>query len=186
MERKNVPLTQVARELTGRYALCVAIVPIHSSASKKLAEYAKFRDQYHSMAKSKSFFVSETGQKLSYSTVNHTFKILRKKLGWCTEGKRPPRIQDMRHTFTCRRLLLWYEQGVDINYVIYSLSTYLGHVKVTDKYATRITYVDVSPIPYRCRELLKWHPLFGTYSSQHGVHSPFCRYISSAAAYWGF
>jgi len=80
------------------------LVPLRPSASKALDKYAKF------------------------------FKLLRERLGWCTEDKRPPRIQDMRHTFACRRLLLWYEQGVDINHAIYSLSTYLGHVKVTDTY----------------------------------------------------
>ena len=110
------------------------LVPLHPSASKALGEYAKFRDQYHPIAKSKYFFLSETAQSLPYSTVNHNFKLLRKRLGWCTQDKRPPRIQDLRHMFACRRLLLWYEQGVDINHAIYSLSTYLGHVKVTDTY----------------------------------------------------
>jgi len=110
------------------------LVPLRPSALKALDKYAKFRDQYHPIAESKNFFLSETSQSLPYSTVNHNFKLLRERLGWCTEDKRPPRIQDMRHTFACRRLLLWYEQGVDINHAIYSLSTYLGHVKVTDTY----------------------------------------------------
>ena len=110
------------------------LVPLDSSASKALRKYAKFRDQYHPLTKSKRFFLSETGNSLPYSTVNNNFRMLRKKLGWCIEGKRPPRIQDMRHTFACRRLLLWYEEGVDINHVLYSLSTYLGHVKVSDTY----------------------------------------------------
>jgi integrase len=110
------------------------LVPLDPSASNVLRKYAKFRDQYHPFIKSKRFFISETGNPLPYSTVNTNFKILRKKLGWCFKGKRPPRIQDMRHTFACRRLLLWYEEGVDIDHVIYSLSTYLGHVKVSDTY----------------------------------------------------
>lgn len=110
------------------------LVPLDPSASKALSKYAKLRDQYYPIAKSKKFFLSETGNLLPYSTVNHNFKLLREKLGWCNKGKRPPRIQDMRHSFACRRLLLWYEQGVDINHAIYSLSTYLGHVKVSDTY----------------------------------------------------
>jgi integrase len=110
------------------------LVPLDPSASKALRKYAKFRDQYHPITKSEKFFLSETGNSLPYSTVCHTFGSLRKKLRWCIKGKRPPRIQDMRHTFACRRLLLWYEEGVDINHAIYSLSTYLGHVKVSDTY----------------------------------------------------
>ena len=110
------------------------LVPIDPSASKALGEYAKFRDQYHPIAKSKKFFLSKKGNSLPYHTVWYNFIKLREKLGWCAKGKRKPTIQNMRHTFACRRLLLWYEQGVDINHAIYSLSTYLGHVKVRDTY----------------------------------------------------
>jgi integrase len=40
----------------------------------------------------------------------------------------------LRHTFACRRILAWYEQGLDVEPRIPSLSTYLGHAKVTDTY----------------------------------------------------
>ncbi|MBN2527068.1 MAG: tyrosine-type recombinase/integrase [Deltaproteobacteria bacterium] len=109
-------------------------VSLHPSATKALQKYAQFRDQYHQVSKSKHFFVSETGLPLPYSTVNETFQSLRERLGWNAENIRRPRIQDMRHTFACRRLLLWYEHGRDVNHAIYSLSTYLGHAKVTDTY----------------------------------------------------
>jgi len=45
-----------------------------------------------------------------------------------------PRVYDLRHTFVCHRILSWYEQGIDIHKVIPYLSTYLGHVKVSDTY----------------------------------------------------
>ncbi|MFC1604496.1 tyrosine-type recombinase/integrase [Planctomycetota bacterium] len=109
------------------------LVPLDPTASKALSEYTKFRDQHHPIVKSKKFFLSEKGFSLSYYAVHHAFLVLRKKLGWYTKKKRP-RITDFRHTFACRRLLLWYEQGVDINHAIYSLSTYLGHVKVSNTY----------------------------------------------------
>jgi len=110
------------------------LVPIDPSASKALGEYAKFRDQYHPIAKSKKFFLSRKGNSLPYQTVRDNFLKLREKLGWCTKGKRKPTIQDMRHTFACRRLLLWYKEGVVINHAIYSLSTYLGHARASDTY----------------------------------------------------
>ena len=40
----------------------------------------------------------------------------------------------MRHTFAVRRLLLWYQEGADVDQKIAYLSTYLGHAKVTDTY----------------------------------------------------
>jgi hypothetical protein len=33
-----------------------------------------------------------------------------------------------------RRLLRWYQEGVDVNRKILALATYLGHAKVTDTY----------------------------------------------------
>jgi hypothetical protein len=40
----------------------------------------------------------------------------------------------LRHTFVVRRLLRWYEEGVDVDRKILALATYLGHAKVTDTY----------------------------------------------------
>ena len=38
------------------------------------------------------------------------------------------------HSFICRRVLLWYQQGVDVDNAMVMLSTYVGHAKVTDTY----------------------------------------------------
>lgn len=47
----------------------------------------------------------------------------------------------MRHTFITRTLQRWQEAGVDIDKNILSLSTYVGHVRVTDTY----WYVTATP-----------------------------------------
>jgi integrase len=52
-----------------------------------------------------------------------------------------PRIYDLRHSFICHRLEDWYAQGLDIDRSILALSTYVGHVKVTDTY----WYVTATP-----------------------------------------
>jgi integrase len=111
------------------------LVPLHQSAVKALRSYAARRDRYHRLAIPQEFFLNSAGTPLKYSTVNATFGKLREKLGW-TKGKRKrlPTIRDMRHTFACRRLLCWYEEGVDVNNKIASLATYLGHVKVSNTY----------------------------------------------------
>ena len=38
-----------------------------------------------------------------------------------------PRIHDLRHTFVVRRILLWQQQGIDVDEAMLSLSTYVGH-----------------------------------------------------------
>ncbi len=48
--------------------------------------------------------------------------------------KSRPRLYDLRHTFACRRLLKWYQEGVDVQRMIVRLPTYLGHGKPSDTY----------------------------------------------------
>jgi integrase len=48
--------------------------------------------------------------------------------------RKHPRLYDLRHAFVCRRILEWYRQGVNVEAAMPALSTYLGHVKVTDTY----------------------------------------------------
>jgi integrase len=54
-------------------------------------------------------------------------------LGWRDRDKKP-RIHDFRHTFAVRRLLKWYEEEASLDQKILALTTYLGHVQVTDTY----------------------------------------------------
>ena len=39
-----------------------------------------------------------------------------------------------RHTFVVRRILLWQQQGIDVDQAMLSLSTYVGHAMVTNTY----------------------------------------------------
>jgi integrase len=109
------------------------LVPLHRTATRALRRYARERDQLP--RDSEAFFVGGQRRRLPYSTVRSTFRRLCAQLRWRSNGMLPrPRIHDLRHTFACRRLLLWYQQGVNVHQAIASLSTYLGHGKVTDTY----------------------------------------------------
>jgi integrase len=111
------------------------LVPLHSSAVQALSQYARLRDRCHPIPQTDAFFVSDQGTRLSASTVRHTFQKLREDLPGATQtGTRAPRIHDLRHTFACRRLLRWYADGADLDHAVGVLSTYLGHVKVSDTY----------------------------------------------------
>jgi integrase len=81
-------------------------------------------------------FVNGYGNRLTYRTVRLVFERLRDMLDWKKgNGEWPrPRIHDLRHTFACRRLLSWYRQGKNVHNLVVSLSTYLGHGRVTNTY----------------------------------------------------
>jgi integrase len=109
------------------------LVPLHVTAVAALRGYVADRDRLVSRAVAPTFFISESGRVLPYSTVRGAFLRLRQTLGWACFVPRP-RIHDLRHTFACRRLRDWYAQGLDVNVRIASLATYLGHAHVTDTY----------------------------------------------------
>ena len=110
------------------------LVPLHPSTTEALTRYAARRDRYHPVVESQAFFLTARGTPLSASTVRTTFAALRRSLGWHGRDGRLPRIHDLRHTFAVRRLLRWYEEDTDVDRKIAALSTYLGHVKVSDTY----------------------------------------------------
>jgi integrase/recombinase XerD len=43
-------------------------------------------------------------------------------------------LHDFRHRFAIQTLLRWYQADVDVERHLPELSTYLGHVKVSDTY----------------------------------------------------
>jgi integrase len=111
------------------------LVPLHPSATSALARYAAVRRSYAHGPRSDYFFRTDHASALEKMAVETTFKRLRARLGWTEKGRaRRPRIHDLRHTFAVRRLILWYEEGADIDCRILALSTYLGHARVTDTY----------------------------------------------------
>jgi integrase len=110
------------------------IVPMHPTTVRAMRHFAKCRERENG-PKSSCFFVGWHGGPLHGVAVRCTFRRICNQLGWKSNGELPrPRIHDIRHTFACRRLLLWYRDGTDVHQAMLSLSTYLGHGKVTDTY----------------------------------------------------
>jgi integrase/recombinase XerD len=111
------------------------IVVLHPTAAEALEEYSQFRDRCLPRPQSPAFFLCDDGRAFSFRLASWAFSKLRRQLGWAGRpGGRPPRLYDLRHTFVCRRLLAWHQDGVDVHVGLPSLSTYLGHIKVSDTY----------------------------------------------------
>lgn len=110
------------------------LVPVTPSTGAALAGYCKRRNQLLPWLDSKAFFCADNGRRFNYDQACYAFQCLRLQLGWKRNGGRLPRMYDLRHTFACCRLRQWYEEGVDVNWALPQLSTYLGHAKVSDTY----------------------------------------------------
>lgn len=111
------------------------IVALHPTATKALQKYAHARDRSVRYPQSAAFFLCDNGSAFTHKKAIWAFRYLRGQLAWMSQsGRRAPRLYDLRHTFVCRRLFAWHRTGIDVHVALPSLSTYLGHVKVTDTY----------------------------------------------------
>lgn len=110
-------------------------VPFHSTVTDALRRYLAIRDRYAARDADTSFFLSASGKPPSDRQVHWVFQHLRQDIGLIPRGGHGAvRIHDLRHTFICRRVQRWQAEGADIDNAIAALSTYVGHVKISDTY----------------------------------------------------
>lgn len=112
------------------------IVPVHSTVGTALRAYLPIRAKYGAMDSAAPLFLSEhSGQALQYHTARTAFANLTSNLKIKARGgHRALRIHDLRHTFICRRLMLWQAEGHDLGNAMMALATYVGHVNVRETY----------------------------------------------------
>ncbi len=115
------------------------LVPLHPSAVAALVHYRKQRDRHVQPSAETPFFVSTRGRLLGKAVgdrqIHRIFEQLRRQLGWVDRGAHGrPRVHDLRHSFAVRRLVLWHEQGEDVDQKMLALSTYLGHARISNTY----------------------------------------------------
>ena len=109
-------------------------VPIHPSTRKVLVNYLRRRRRFLENA-SPYLFTSSTGKRLDKGGVHRTFYVLSRQIGLRgPTASCGPRLHDFRHRFAVRTLLNWYRRGLEIEPRLPTLSTYLGHVHVSDTY----------------------------------------------------
>lgn len=111
------------------------LVPLHSTTMRALRDYAQRRDKVCQKPRTASFFVDEYWRRLGYYGVRRTFVWLSREIGLRgPHESRGPRIHDFRHRRAVYALIQWYREGADVEQLLPVLSTYLGHVKVSDTY----------------------------------------------------
>jgi integrase len=122
------------------------VVPIDDSTRDALREYETRRTALCPRPQSPALLLSEHGHRLGGNATRRMFAVVS-----CAVGLRPPRqdrrwghgprLQDLRHTFATRRLVEWYQAGVDVSRVLPTLATYLGHVGIG------LTYWYIEAVP---------------------------------------
>lgn len=118
------------------------LVPMHSTTRCALMRYAHRRDQKAPGLATDAFFVFDHRRPVTVRHLHYAFRAVRAALGRRPRGGHCRyRLHDLRHSFVCRRLERWYQQGVDIDQQMLALSTYIGHAKPDDTY----WYVTATP-----------------------------------------
>jgi integrase len=122
------------------------VVPVDASTRAALRQYVGRRDALCVRPRSTALLLSEKGQRVHGNTARRMFALLSCAIGLRpTIGKRRwgrgPRLQDFRHTFATRRILEWYQAGLDVERELPKLATYLGHVDIG------LTYWYIEAVP---------------------------------------
>jgi len=112
------------------------LVPLHPTTTQALADYAARRDDRPPCRKSAWFFVLQHGNRLRHQYAHRVFTAVLRRAG--LRDPQPhspgPRIHDLRHRFAVNTILRWYRAGEDVERLLPTLSTYLGHSKTRDTY----------------------------------------------------
>ncbi len=108
------------------------LVPLHPTVIAALARYVAARRQL--AGTSEQLFPSVQHRALCPSTVNYTFRCILQRANIAPGRSRRPRIHDLRHTFATRALEhCGAKRGAVAKHFV-ALSTYLGHVDISETY----------------------------------------------------
>jgi integrase len=121
------------------------LVPVGPQLGRALVQYDRTRPKKRPTEA--PFFATTAGCHVQPTTLEINFRILCDRAGIRrADARQQPRIHDLRHAFAVHRLTSWYQQGADVQRLLYQLSVYLGHV------CLRYTQVYLSMTPELLRE----------------------------------
>jgi integrase len=101
-----------------------------------LAKYlARRKRHWGSRPVSSYLFVSNWGNRLDVGQIHRNFYAVSRQIGLRgPTDSHGPRLHDLRHRFALMTLLRWYRTGEDAERRLPILSTYLGHIHVSDTF----------------------------------------------------
>jgi integrase len=136
LERNDVDLEAGVLTLRNAKGGKDRVVPLHLTTAEALADYAARRDDSPLCRKGPWFFVLRGGQQLRSQYTGRVFIGVLRRNGLRDPElhSRGPRLHDLRHSFAVNTIVRWYRAGEDVERLLPTLSTYLGHTKVRDTY----------------------------------------------------
>jgi len=137
LEKPDVDLDQGVLHIRQTKFRKSRYVPLHYTTVAALNRYAEARDRICPAPSTSAFFLSEGGRRILAQTVRYNFARLSQQVGLRAPAAHygcGPRLHDLRHRFATRTLIQWYRDGLDVEGELPKLSTYLGHVHVSDTY----------------------------------------------------
>jgi integrase/recombinase XerD len=109
-------------------------IPVHQTVANVLKDYSQFRDRFSGSANSEQYFLFDGGNPPSCRNLLDALRVVCKRLGLQPKGDYElHRLHDFRHTYIVNAVLR-SQTGTNADTIISSLSSYVGHVKVTDTY----------------------------------------------------
>ena len=116
------------------------VIPLSRSMRDELGRYVELSQQAGGLNRPDSplFQNPRTLRAFTHTWAEHTFSVVRDRVGLRRSGKSPPRLHDLRHSFAVHRLEDWYQAGDDVQSKLGLLSTYMGHASLagTQRYLT--------------------------------------------------
>lgn len=106
-------------------------LPLNPDMVRLLKKYEKNRDHRFSR-KSETFFVTIENKKIGYYLFESNYHRLIERLDIRNEYGQYARTHDLRHTFAVMKLIEWYDNGCNLNDMLYVLSAYMGHAHIED------------------------------------------------------
>jgi integrase len=117
-------------------------VPMHSSTTAAMREYAALRDVAFGSISCSAFFISSTREgRYKTDSLTHAFREAAERASVRRPDGMEPTLHSLRHTFAVRRLVGWYREGEDVQALLPALATYMGHVH----YTTTAYYLTATP-----------------------------------------
>lgn len=110
------------------------LLPLHPTTDDALQRHLAARRRVP--AKTDAFFLADGGGRLAYGVALAVFHRMLDQIGLAhaAAGGRNPRIHDLRHSFAVRSLAACGSDRSTIAQHMVGLSTYLGHVNISDTY----------------------------------------------------